>query len=295
MSPSGGPSARQAADQPAIQTGRSRGRPRGHTDKSEQMVIQSLDRAVSLLKVLANGGAMALTEVAEASNQTASTAYRILLTYQKQGIVDYDDVAQVWFVGIGAFRIGSAFLSRTGLMERARTAMQHVMAETGETANLAIIDGGEVIFVSQVETHEPIRAFFRPGTRSAIHSSGIGKALMAFLPRERIDEIVEVRGLPSFTNRTISNRDHLLAELAQIRRRGWAIDNEERTEGMRCIAAPIFNPYGEPVAGISISGPAVRVRPDRDAKFGGIIAAAAAEVTRAIGGNPPAPEAISSG
>jgi IclR family acetate operon transcriptional repressor len=226
-------------------------------------------------------------KVIEASNQTASTAYRILLTFQKQGIVDYDDVAQVWFIGIGAFRIGSAFLSRTGLMERARTAMQQIMTETGETANLAIIDGGEVIFVSQVETHEPIRAFFRPGTRGAIHSSGIGKALMAFLPKERIEEIVAAHGLPVFTRKTISNRDHLLAELAQIRRRGWAVDNEERTEGMRCIAAPIFNPYGEPVAGISISGPSVRVRPDRDTELGSIVAAAAAEVTKATGGSPP--------
>lgn len=272
------------------QTARSRGRPRGQSGNPEQMVIQSLDRAIGLLKVLAAEGAMSLTEIADASGQTASTAYRILLTFQKQGMVDFDEAAQVWSVGLAAFRIGSAFLVRTGLMDQARPAMQRIMIDTGETANLAIIDGGEVVFVSQVETHEPIRAFFRPGTRGPIHSSGIGKALMAFLPEERIEAIIADHGLETFTRKTIGNREHLLAELVQIRRRGWAIDNEERTEGMRCIAAPIFNPFGEPVAGISISGPSVRVRPERDAELGAIVSAAADDVTRAIGGRPRAIE-----
>jgi IclR family acetate operon transcriptional repressor len=275
------------------QTARSRGRPRGQGGSPEGMVVQSLDRAIGLLKVLAAEGAMSLTEIAEASGQTASTAYRILLTFQKQGMVDFDEATQVWSVGIAAFRIGSAFLVRTGLMEQARPAMQRIMIDTGETANLAIIDGGEVIFVSQVETHEPIRAFFRPGTRGPIHSSGIGKALMAFLPRERIEDIIADHGLKTFTRKTIGSREHLLAELAQIRRRGWAIDNEERTEGMRCIAAPIFNPFGEPVAGISISGPSVRVRTERDAEFGAIVSAAAQEVTRATGGNAPGDQSVS--
>ena len=101
-------------------------------------------------------------------------------------MVEVQPATQLWFVGQEAFRIGSAFLGRTSLVEQARGVMHALMAETGETANLAIADGGQVIFISQVETHEPIRAFFRPGTRGPIHASGIGKALLAYQPPEAV-------------------------------------------------------------------------------------------------------------
>ena len=133
--------------------------------------------------------------------------------------------------------------------------MRELMAATGETANLAIADGGQVVFISQVETHEPIRAFFRPGTRGPIHASGIGKALLAYQPPEAVERIMREQGLVAFTARTITDRARLMAELDEIRARGWAIDDEERTEGMRCIAAPIFNEFREAMAGVSISGP----------------------------------------
>jgi IclR family acetate operon transcriptional repressor len=160
------------------------------------------------------------------------------------------------------------------------------MAATGETANLAIADGGQVVFISQVETHEPIRAFFRPGTRGPIHASGIGKALLAYHAPEAVERIVRDQGLPAFTPQTITDPDRLLAELAAIRLRGWAVDDEERTEGMRCIAAPIFIEFREATAGVSISGPMVRMARAGDDR-GARVRAAADRITRAIGGTAP--------
>ena len=93
--------------------------------------------------------------------------------------------------------------------------------------------------------------------------------------------------LSSHTPHTITDYEVLTRELAEIRARGWAVDNEERTMGMRCIAAPVFNSFGEAVAGVSLSGPSVRVRPERDAEFGALIARAADEITRSTGGTPP--------
>jgi IclR family acetate operon transcriptional repressor len=186
--------------------------------------------------------------------------------------------------------VGSAFLGRTSLVEEARDEMRALMVATGETANLAIADGGQVIFLSQVETHEPIRAFFRPGTRGPIHASGIGKALLAHYPVERIDRIVRDQGLTAFTERTITGRARLLAELAETRARGWAVDDEERTQGMRCIAAPIFNEFREAVAGISVSGPVGRMAARGGDVLGAQVCEAAGRITRAIGGAPPARE-----
>ena len=265
---------------------RTRGRPRAFNPSPEQTTVQALDRALHILKVLADGEGMSLTELAEAAGQSPATTYRVLSTFEAHGLVEVQPATQLWFVGQEAFRIGSAFLGRTSLVEQARAVMRELTAETGETANLAIADGGQVVFISQVETHEPIRAFFRPGTRGPIHASGIGKALLAYHPPEAVERIVREQGLPAFTASTITDRARLEAELAAIRARGWAVDDEERTEGMRCIAAPIFNEFREAVAGVSISGPIGRMAQRGTADFGARVRAAADRITRAIGGEP---------
>jgi IclR family transcriptional regulator, acetate operon repressor len=265
---------------------RSRGRPRAFNARPKQTTIQSLDRALHILRVLADGEGMSLTELAEAAGQSPATVYRVLQTLESHGIAELQPAQQLWFVGREAFRIGSAFLGRSSLVEQARAVMRELMVETGETANLAIADGGQVVFLSQVETHEPIRAFFRPGTRGTIHASGIGKALLAYYPVERLDRIIREQGLPAYTPHTITDRAQLLDEMALTRTRGWAIDDEERTEGMRCIAAPIFNEFREAVAGVSISGPTVRVAREKAADYGTRVRAAADRITRAIGGQP---------
>lgn len=265
---------------------RSRGRPRAFNPAPEQTTVQALDRALGILKALADGEGMSLTEIAEATGQAPATVYRVLSTFEAHGFVEFHAAAQLWFVGQEAFRIGSAFLGRTSLVEQARTVMHELMAATGETANLAIADGGQVVFISQVETHEPIRAFFRPGTRGPIHASGIGKALLAYHAPEAIERIVRDQGLAAFTPQTITDPARLLAELAEIRARGWAVDDEERTEGMRCIAAPIFNEFREATAGVSISGPVARMARAGD-DLGARVRAAADRITRAIGGTAP--------
>ncbi|MDF1749923.1 MAG: IclR family transcriptional regulator [Alphaproteobacteria bacterium] len=266
------------------ESGRKRGRPRSLDSAADGSHIQSLDRALGVLKVIATGNGLSLTEVSERMDQPASSTYRALITMQKHGIVDFDDVSQLWHVGLECFRIGSAFLGRTSIMEQSRPIMQRLMTDSGETANLAMIDGSEVIFISQVETHEHIRAFFRPGTRGPAHASGIGKALLAHLPPDQLQVLLRRYQLASFTDNTITSREALMTELAVIRARGWAVDNEERTLGMRCIAAPIFGPFGEATVGVSISGPSIRVSPEKDAILGPMIRQAALDISRAIGG-----------
>lgn len=265
---------------------RSRGRPRAFTPAPEQTTIQSLDRAVQILKVLAGAEGMSLTELAEAATQSPATTYRVLSTFAAHGIVEFQPAQQLWFIGQESFRIGNAFLGRSSLVEQARLVMRDLMTETGETANLAMADGEQVVFLSQVETHQPIRAFFRPGTRGPFHAAGIGKALLAYSPPAEVARILTAQGLPAFTPRTITDPAALDRELATIRAQGWAMDDEERTLGMRCVAAPIFNAFREAVAGISISGPTVRVTAERGAEFGALVRAAADRITRATGGNP---------
>ncbi len=264
---------------------RARGRPRGWDDNRAQNTIKSLDRAMEVFEHLSMRSGMTLTALADELAQSPATVYRILVTLEGRGLVEFETADQVWNIGSQAFVIGSRFLRRTSLVDRARPIMRRLMERTGETANLGIMQKGSVLFISQVETHANIRAFFPPGTLSPLHASGIGKALLAELPRERLAEQVRT-DLEAFTPNTLADREALLADLERIRRRGYAIDDEEKNLGMRCIAAPVFDVHAEPVAGISVSGPSSRMSPAQTGDFAGPVVEAAAELTAAIGGAP---------
>jgi IclR family acetate operon transcriptional repressor len=263
---------------------RQRGRPRSFNAPADATSVQALDRGLKILAIVAEGDALSLSEVAARSGIAASTAYRMLTTLAAHGMVEFDQTAQLWSVGVGTYRMGAAFLRRRKLVDRARAVMQELMEATGETANLGVAEDDCVVFVSQVETHQAIRAFFRPGTRSPFHASGIGKAILAHLPPERVVAIVRKAGLEAYTQKTLADPASLARDLLVVRARGFAIDDEERNEGMRCVAAAIFNEFGEPVAGISVSGPTVRVTPERAIAVGPLVRQAAEEVTKAIGG-----------
>lgn len=242
---------------------RKRGRPKSFTPKESANIIQSLDRAIDVLKYVSNGDGKTLSEIAEALQQSPATIYRVLTTLAARDAVEIDPANQEWHIGSGSFRIGSAFLRRSGVVERARPLMRTLMMETGETANLAIENNGQVLFLSQVETHENIRAFFPPGTMSPMYASGIGKALLAYADPAKQQTYIDRVTFERFTDNTITTKQSLKTELDLIKTQGTAFDNEEKSHGMRCVAAPIFNSYGEVVAGISVSGPTARLSLDR--------------------------------
>ncbi len=268
-------------------TPRPRGRPRAFHDKTDQNRVQALDRGVALLSVLAAHPGLTLSDLADRAGQPVATVYRALVTLQGHGMVELEEPGQIWHIGSGAFRVGSAFLRRTKVVERARQPMDALMRATGETSNLGMESGDEVLFLSQVETHEAIRAFFPPGTKGPMHVSGIGKALLAFLPPERVTGIMARKGLDRFTPLSITDPGALMQDLARTRERGYSIDDQERAEGMRCIAAPIFNAHAEAVAGLSVSGPAFRIGLEDAGRIGALVVGAADRVTEATGGQRP--------
>lgn len=263
---------------------RARGRPRAWGDTSAQNRIKSLDRAIVVLERLSEMGGATLSDLTEDLGEAPATIYRVLFTFEARGIVDFDPVSQTWHVGAGAFQIGSSFLRRTSLVERARPWLRGLMQKTEETANLGIARDGQVLFLSQIETHHNIRAFFPPGAMSPMHASGIGKALLAHLPDREVAGILRRHKLVRFTENTLVSAEALAADLAATRKRGYAFDAEEKNLGMRCIAAPVFDLHGEAVAGLSISGPSARIPDSRVAELGAEVRQAAEGLTEALGG-----------
>ncbi len=266
-------------------TRRARGRPRDWHDKTAQNTIKSLDRAMEVFEFLSEAQGKPLTSIAEEMGQSPATVYRILVTLEGRGLVEFDTEEQLWHIGAQAFVIGARFLRRTSLVDRARPILRKLMEETGETANLGIEKEGHVLFLSQVETHASIRAFFPPGTLSQMHASGIGKALLAQMESSRLDRLLATTRLEVFTDHTITDHEALKQDLAAIRTQGFAVDNEEKNAGMRCIAAPVFDMNREAIAGISVSGPTSRISEQEISQLSRPVMEAARALTLAIGGD----------
>ena len=272
---------------------RKRGRPRGRAGGAgaeDSGGIRALDRALDILDLIASSSGLTLSEIGQRLEMAPSTVHRVLVTLAARGVAETDPATQAWHVGPTAFRHGSAFMRRSGLVERARPLLRRLMEQTGETANLGILNGDAVLFLSQAETHETIRAFFPPGTRSALHASGIGKALLAHLRPEQRRVMLDGMALHRFTDKTLTDARALEQDLAAIRARGYSLDNEERTPGMRCIAAPIFDLAGEAAAGISVSGPSLRMSDARLEAMSEAVIAAARELSFGMTAAPAAGE-----
>ncbi len=264
---------------------RPRGRPPSVKSAHTSSSVQSLDRALALLELIAAEDGLTLTELAQRAGVPPSTAHRILTTLEIHNYVHHEEERGLWLIGVRAFEVGSSFLRNRKLAATGRAIMRTLMQECGESVNLAIEDDGSIVFVSQIESHHAIRAFHRPGSRGAIHASGVGKALLSTLPTEEVRRVLHKTGLEKFTDKTLVDPGRLFAELETTRKRGWAIDDEERTPGMRCIAAPIYNEHGEAFAGLSVSGPTVRISDERVGELGPMVKRAAEEITKSIGGH----------
>jgi IclR family acetate operon transcriptional repressor len=265
---------------------RTRGRPRDWSENSDQTTIKALDRAMEVFEHLSTTPGSSLSALAADLDQSPSTVYRILMTLQARGLVEFDPTDQNWQIGARAFIIGARYLRRTSLVERARPIMRALMRVTGETANLGVQRGGQVLFLSQAETHESIRAFFPPGTLSPLHASGIGKALLAEMTEAQLADFLAAAPLERFTEFTSASPDAVRAEVAVTRAKGYAFDAEEKTLGMRCIAAAVFDHTDDAVAGISVSGPVSRIGDDQIDRLSASVMDAARALTAALGGSP---------
>jgi IclR family acetate operon transcriptional repressor len=267
---------------------RKRGRPRNF-NPAKAGSIQALDRGLALMRLISEADGLTLTDLAQRSGLAPSTVHRLLFTLEAHRFAMHDEERGLWLIGVDAFKTGMTFLRNRRLAGMGREVMRQLMEQTGETINLGIEDNGEVVFISQIESHNTLRAFFRAGSRSLMHASGVGKALLAGFPETRVKQILYAKGLQRFTEKTRVDPAELFTELAESRTRGWAIDDEERTPGMRCIAAPIYNELGETIAAVSISGPTVRLTSQRLGEFGPLVMRAAEQITSSIGGTPPRP------
>ncbi len=273
---------------PVSQISRKRGRPPGPNSRAGDGKNQSLTRALTLLERLAESSdGMNLSDLSQQLGMPPATVHRLLSTFEELDFVEHDVEAGLWFVGLKAFTVGNAFLSRRDFVARARPYMQTLVEECGEVVNLGGIDNGEVVFISQVESREMMRMIVKLGSRSPIHASGVGKAILANQSEQDVSQILQLRGLPRITDQTIDNPGDFREALDVIRQQGYALDDEEHAVGLRCVAATIFDEYATALAAISLSGPKARIDDRRLPELGAAVRDTAQRITAAIGGRLP--------
>lgn len=217
--------------------------------------VQSLDRALDLIEALARAErALGVGELAEDTRLPQGTVHRLLQTLHARGYVRRTD-ARKYSLGTGTLRLGDA--AQRALVRAARPYLAELVRLSGETANLAILEGDDVVYVDQVASPHTLRMFAEVGRRVPPHSTAVGKVLLAALSRDRVVPLLQRTGLPARTSSTITDADAFLAELDLVRERGWAADEEEQERGVRCVAVPVGR-EGRVVAAMSVSGPADR-------------------------------------
>jgi IclR family acetate operon transcriptional repressor len=252
--------------------------------------VQSLTRGLSILEALARAeGGLTLTDVAQRAALPPSTTHRLLSTLDRMGYVYQAGDLGRWYVGLQAFAVGSTFLANRDFVAQSLPHMRRLMEQSGETANLAILDGTEAVFIDQVQCREMMRTIVKLGSRVPLHASGVGKAIFAALPDAEVAAILKVKGLPRITAHTITAPETMWAALRVIRQRGWSFDDEEHALGTRCVGATIYDQHAEPLGAISIAGPSTRLPDERIRQLGPIVAHTAEDLTRKLGGRWPHP------
>src|SRR5215831_8863146 len=249
--------------------------------------VQVLDRALAIIDALTNVREDAsLAELAERVKLHKSTVHRLASILERHRIVERDSQTGRYRLGLRLFELGSLAIGRFNIRDRARPHLEKLLYQVDETVHLCVMDAGEVIYIDKIEPVRSVRMSSRIGRRNAAHSTSVGKAIMALLPESETDDILRQHGLKRMSAKTITTSAQLKADLKVIRERGYAIDNEESEEGVRCVGAPVLDHNGRPVAAISVSSPSFRLPMDKIPAIAGCVTRIARSLSEELGFQP---------
>jgi DNA-binding IclR family transcriptional regulator len=246
--------------------------------------VQVLDRTVLLLDTLAEAeGDLALSELTERLGLHRSTVHRLLMVLEHYHFVRRSASGAGYSLGMKLFTLGSRAVAQIRLRERSEPILRSLVEQTRETAHICILDGSETLSIANVEAPWVVRIPSTVGGRTPVHCTSTGKVLLAFLPDSARADLIARLPLTRYTERTIVTAPGLEAELSRVRGQGYAIDNQEREAGLRCIGVPVRNYTGRVVAAISIAGPAFRVTQERIPQLIEMMLTAAEDVSKSLG------------
>ncbi len=232
--------------------------------KKSDYIIHSVDHAFDVLEAFrANEPELGVTQLAKLLNLHKNNVFRILATLESRGYVEQNPRTGNYRLGLKAFEAGQAYLRHTSLLSVAHPQMEALSTELKENTYLAVLRGDYVFYLDEIIADQTIQVISRLGTRVSPHCTATGKVFLAYLENSLVEDLLETMTLEKLTPQTITDKRKLKTEIKKVGEGGYAVDNEEWTQGLKCVAAPILDYYGKIQGTISVSGPSDRLPEER--------------------------------
>ena len=242
-----------------------------------------LDRTIAVLQAVAESETdLAAAEIARQLRLHKSTVHRLLVVLEHYRLITKSSEG-TYRLGTRLIELGESAIARLRLSDHAHTFLRDLASQTGEGAHVTILSGTEMLSIAHVEGRWSLQSLTRTGQRTQIHNTAAGKAVVAFLSDEACDELIARLPFVRKTRRTIVKPSAFKMELMRVREMGYAVDDEEFEEGLRCVGAPVFDHRGHVVASISTAAPVFRLRKDRLNEVARLVIAAARGLSEDLG------------
>ena len=255
---------------------------------AESRLIESVTRALDILEVLDDGGEMSVTDIARKLGMEKSTVFRTINTLKARHYVTQDQDSLRYANSYKLFEMGHNVVRNTGLPKLGFRFMRQLAAKVKGAVNLGIRDGLKVVYIDKIESDETVKVCMKIGQSIPLYCTGLGKALLAYLPESEVRSLMSRETFSPFTDTTIRNVEELVEDLALIRRLGYGLDNEEHLPGIVCVASPVFNAKGETIAALSVALPKMAHNGDLNTvEIGQTVYESAEGFTASLGGRRP--------
>lgn len=246
-------------------------------------MVQSLDRGMKILSILEHKDSAGVTEIAEELGVNKSTASRLLDTLRQHDMVQMDPVTKKYRLGFHILYLGEGIKRNINVIATARPFLSELCDELCESVHLCFFSNGTVYVVDQVRSKNTYNLSANVGMAEPLHSSSVGKCILAFKPPVMVEQLLKNYQFTAYTPKTITNLNDLMRHLAMVREQGYAIDNEELTLGIRCIAAPIYNYRGNVNYSLGVSGPASHIKPSTLDRYVSALLSASKKISVRLG------------
>jgi DNA-binding IclR family transcriptional regulator len=251
----------------------------------QNYIVQSVSHALDVLEAFkGNEDELGVTELSARLGLPKNNVFRLLATLELRGYIEQNKASGNYRLGIKTFELGQIFRQRMGLLKQAHPVLEELEARCNESTYLSILQNGMIVYVDMVETTHSVRIVPKLGQRVPAYCTAVGKMQLAYESQDEVERILDKIGLTSFTPNTITKKEQLLEHLKQIAQQGYAIDNEELEQEVKCVATPIRDYTGRVIASICISGPVQRMSDERiQNELIGLLKTAAQEISSRLG------------
>jgi IclR family transcriptional regulator, KDG regulon repressor len=246
--------------------------------------LKSLKKTLDIIELIAENGNLGIREISALVGYPSTTVHRIITTLAKQGYLRQNPKSRQYSLSTKFLELADSVQMQFDIVSIARPYLEKIGKDTGENVNLGVIDDTVVVYIDHIHSKKhALQAFTRLGARVPLYATGMGKIFLSLMTADELDAYFHKVKLERFTEKTIIDRKSLLKELACVREQGYAVDNEEKERGVRCVAAPVFDRKGLITAAVSVSGAVQWITPERIETISNLIISCSADISSELG------------